>query len=95
MFVFANTFTVTGDPEEFEKVVARLTAWMTGQPGFVRSRFCRSLKDPKVYFEVAEWEDAADHANASGSPAFKELIPELMKVATASPGGYELLSAHG
>ncbi|WP_432158443.1 MULTISPECIES: AMP-binding protein [unclassified Streptomyces] len=91
MHHFVNRFTVTGDPEEFERLLGKITDYMAGQPGFRSYRLYRSVKDPAVYVETAEWADAAAHQQAIGGEGFRGPVMEVMKLAQAEPGPYRLV----
>ncbi|GAO10341.1 antibiotic biosynthesis monooxygenase [Streptomyces lydicamycinicus] len=94
MFTFINRFTVDGDTAEFEKRLADITAHMTRQPGFHSHRLYRSGKDPKVYVELAEWEDAAAHQRAARTEEFLAAVRHVQQLATADPAPYTLLTVH-
>ncbi|MFL1429450.1 MULTISPECIES: antibiotic biosynthesis monooxygenase family protein [unclassified Nocardiopsis] len=94
MFTFINTFTVSGDSDEFLETLGSMTDYMIKQPGFLSTRLYRSLWKEKTFVEVAVWDSADSHREAAGSQAFQEFIPRLMKLTTADPGGYELLKSH-
>ncbi|MGA8117301.1 MAG: antibiotic biosynthesis monooxygenase family protein [Actinocatenispora sp.] len=94
MFTFINRFTVTGDAVEFERVLGTIGDHMRQQPGFRSARLYRSSRDPQVYVETAEWDDAAAHKKALDADGFRSMMGPLMKLASAEPGGFDLLVEH-
>ncbi|HEV2376973.1 MAG TPA: antibiotic biosynthesis monooxygenase family protein [Streptosporangiaceae bacterium] len=80
-----NRLTVTGDPAEFERIIARITEYMTAQPGFVEHSLMRSLRRPEVYVEMARWTDADSHRKAMQGEEFQRRVRELSSVAQADP----------
>jgi heme-degrading monooxygenase HmoA len=94
MVTLVNQLTVTGDPAQFEEISARMSGFMAEQPGYLSHRLLRSLRQPEVYVEIAEWETADAHGAALRSDAFQGLIRELAQVvAKPSPGLYEDVKA--
>lgn len=94
MFVFINRFKVNGSRAEFEEVLGRITAHMTSQPGFRHSSLYRSSREPDVYVEMAEWDDAQSHGAAAQGSGFQTNIGALLKLASAEPAPFELLATH-
>jgi heme-degrading monooxygenase HmoA len=88
MFTFINRFTVSGDPVEFERVLARLHGFMKAQPGYGSHQLYRSKKDPEVYVEIAHWNDPDAHRAAVSSAGFAERIGELRHLTTADPAPF-------
>jgi long-chain acyl-CoA synthetase len=80
-----NKFTVTGQPEEFEKIWAASSDFMREQPGFISFRLVRSLRDRQVYVNIAEWKDAESHQQVMRGTAFQKHIAELGAVARPEP----------
>ncbi|MBV6695853.1 antibiotic biosynthesis monooxygenase family protein [Kitasatospora aureofaciens] len=95
MFTFINRFTVTGDVAEFEALVGEITDFMSTQSGFRSHRFYRSAADATVYVETAEWDDAASHKAATGSPEFRSRVGKVMGLAQAEPAPFDLIAQHG
>ncbi|MFH9425779.1 AMP-binding protein [Streptomyces sp. NPDC017529] len=95
MFTFVNRFTVQGDTAEFEKRVGEITDHMTRQPGFHSHRLLRSLKDPAVYVEIAEWDDAESHGRAVRTETFQRAVREVQKLASADPAPFTPVTATG
>ncbi|MFE3323240.1 antibiotic biosynthesis monooxygenase family protein [Streptomyces sp. NPDC059176] len=89
MATVINRLRLTGDREEFERLLGSMTAYMKSRPGFVSHRLYRSARNPEVYVELAEWRDAADHQAALRSQEFQAHIPQLMKHAEAEPDVFE------
>ncbi|MFI9228000.1 AMP-binding protein [Streptomyces rimosus] len=95
MFTFINRFTVQGDAAEFEKRVGEITAHMSRQPGFRSHRLLRSAKDPQVYVEIAEWDDAESHGRALRTETFQQAVSEVKKLASADPAPFVPVTAAG
>lgn len=94
MHHFINRYTVTGDVDEFRRLLARLSSYMREQPGFAAHRLYRSARDERTFVEVAEWTDASAHRKALAGEGFQGPVAELRKHATADPAPFELLSEH-
>ncbi|SEG93572.1 Acyl-CoA synthetase (AMP-forming)/AMP-acid ligase II [Actinacidiphila yanglinensis] len=94
MHYFVNRFTVTGDAEEFERLLGKITDYMAGQPGFRSYKLYRSVQDRNVYVETAEWDDAAAHQKAVSGDGFRGPVMEIMKLAKAEAGPYTLVTEH-
>lgn len=92
MHHFVNRFTVTGDTEEFERLLDKITDYMAEQPGFRSYRLYRSVGAPNIYVETAEWADAAAHRAAVGGEGFRGPVAEIKKLAQAEPGPYALVT---
>lgn len=88
MHVFVNRFTLTGDRDEFERLLEKITDYMAAQPGFRSYQLNRSAQDPAVYVEVAEWDGPEDHKRAVGGEGFRGPVMEVMKLAQAEPGPF-------
>ncbi|MFI9320317.1 antibiotic biosynthesis monooxygenase family protein [Kitasatospora aureofaciens] len=95
MYIFINRFTVTGDVAEFETLVGEISEFMSGRPGFRSHRLYRCATDASVYVETAEWDDAASHRAATGSPEFRARVGKVMSLAKAEPAPFDLLAQHG
>lgn len=85
MVTLVNRLTVTGCPEEFEKLLAGITEIMKAQPGFQSHQLYRSLRNPNVYVEVAQWSDAGAHKAAMQNPGFGANVAKLKALASAEP----------
>ena len=85
MVTMVNKFTVSGNPEEFEKVWLESAEFMRSQPGFVGFRFFRSVMDPLVYVNIAEWASVEDHQRVLQGPDFQDHIRALAALATPEP----------
>ena len=85
MATMVNKFTVFGDPEEFEEVWLSSADFMRDQQGFVGFRLLRSVMDPLVYINVAEWATVEDHQRVLQGPDFQSHIKELAALATPEP----------
>ncbi|GHE92558.1 hypothetical protein GCM10018785_68430 [Streptomyces longispororuber] len=94
MHHFINRYTVTGDVEEFRRLLGMLSAYMREQPGFAAHRLYRSARDERTFVEIAEWTDPEAHRAALAGEGFQGPVAELRKLATADPSPFELLSTH-
>lgn len=94
MFIFINKFVVTGDVAEFKEILAEINAYMKRQPGFQSHRLYQSAKDSNVYVEIAEWEEATLHKQATSSDEFLVPVRKIMKLADAEPGPFTLVGEH-
>lgn len=80
---FVNRFTVTGDEDEFKRLLSEVTGYMKRQPGFLSYQLYRSMQDPKVYVETGEWQDSAAHQNALRGNEFQQIVQQLVQHASA------------
>lgn len=94
MFIFIDRMTVTGDVEEFERALAEISEYMAGQPGFRSHQLYQSASDPKVYVEIAHWQDAAAHKQATSTDGFRAPLQRVIKNATVDFSPYVLRSDH-
>lgn len=85
MVTVINRLTVTGDEDEFLRILTEITDYMKGRPGFVRHHLYRSVRNPEVFVEMGEWADAADHQAAMKGEEFASRVQELVKHASAEP----------
>jgi quinol monooxygenase YgiN len=91
MVTLVNKLTVTGDIDEFTRILDRLTEYMRSQPGYLSSELLRSVRNPAVWVEVARWETAEAHKAAVTSENFRERVAGLGALATVDPDIYELV----
>jgi len=90
MVTLINRFVVSeGKGEEFEKILTGITEYMSDQPGFLGHRLYRSLKNPEVYIETAQWKDAESHRTAMRAEAFRDRVQALGGVAKPDPDVFE------
>ncbi|UQU67667.1 antibiotic biosynthesis monooxygenase [Couchioplanes caeruleus] len=82
MVTLVNKFTVTGDDNEFRRVLSEISAYMRDQPGYLDHQLLRSLRRPDVYVETAVWADAQSHRNAVQSEEFRERVKQMAGLAT-------------
>ena len=94
MALLVNKFTVVGDADEFERIWAKSSEFMRHQPGFVSFRLVRSVAEPQVYFNIAEWTDVAAHQRVVRSPDFQSHITELALLAKPEPSMCETVISH-
>ncbi|GGV71620.1 MULTISPECIES: antibiotic biosynthesis monooxygenase family protein [Streptomyces] len=81
---FVNRFTVSGDPDAFEKAFARVAEFMTVQPGILGYTLSRDVDDPQRYVNIARWENAPALRAAVTRPGFREHVEELRQLAESS-----------
>jgi long-chain acyl-CoA synthetase len=91
MVIIVNKFTLTASPEEFEEAFEASASFMRAQPGFIRHTLVKSLRDPNIYVNIAEWQEAADQMRALQGPGFKDHIEALAKVGRADPDLYSIV----
>ena len=89
MVTVINKLTVHGRPEEFERIISAITAYMRQQPGFCSHRLYRSRNRDNVYIETAEWADADAHRAAMQGGGFRDRVKELGGVASAEPDVFD------
>lgn len=89
-----NKFTVTADPAEFERIWTDSSDFMRQQPGFISFRLLRSLQDPQVYINIAEWADAESHRRVLQSDDFQTHISALANVAKPEPHLCDMVLAY-
>lgn len=77
MLTLINEFTVTGDVEEFQRVLGDFNAYMSTMPGSGGYRLLRSIRRPEVFVELADWESPEAHQNAVHSEGFQPLVTRL------------------
>jgi quinol monooxygenase YgiN len=88
MVTLVNKLTVTGDIDEFNRILQRLTEFMRAQPGYLSSELLHSVRNPAVWVEVARWESAEAHIAAVTNPGFKERVAGLGAHASVDPDVY-------
>jgi quinol monooxygenase YgiN len=94
MLTLINEFTVTGDVEEFQRVLGDFNAYMSVLPGAGEYRLLRSTRRPEVFVELADWESVEAHQNAVKSEGFIPLVSRLRPLVEKSiPDLYETLHA--
>lgn len=88
MVTFVNKLTVHGDVDAFRAVRARLSAYMSAQPGYVSHHHLRALGQDNVHLEIAVWESAEAHRAAVAGDGFAALVADLKLLVTAEPAMY-------
>jgi quinol monooxygenase YgiN len=83
--ILINRFTLSASPEEFERAFDESAEFMRSQPGFIRHTLVKSLRNPEIYVNIAEWTDAESHIRVVKSPGFAAHIGQLSKVARSEP----------
>ncbi|KQX56385.1 antibiotic biosynthesis monooxygenase [Streptomyces sp. Root66D1] len=83
---FVNRFTVHGEPEEFEAVFTRTSAFMARQPGFVRHSLLREVDDPERYVNLAVWTDRDAFRRAVAQPGFAPHAAALRALSRSENG---------
>ena len=94
MVTLINKFTVAGESSDFVRIWQQSSEFMRQQPCFISFRLVRSLNNPDVYINIAEWADAESHQRVVGSPNFQQHIAELAAVAVPEPNLCEVVIAH-
>jgi quinol monooxygenase YgiN len=84
MITFVNRFTLTGDPEAFEKAFDETAAFLRAQPGLIRYTLSRQLDDPASYVNIALWESADALRAALGHPDFGNHAKAMRGLAESS-----------
>ncbi|GAB2862558.1 hypothetical protein GCM10022221_73040 [Actinocorallia aurea] len=80
-----NSFTVTGDAAEFEKVFAETSAFFAEQPGFVDHVLMRQTDEPGSYVNLARWQSAGALRAAVARPEFAPHAAALRGLSTSVP----------
>ncbi|MER5294953.1 antibiotic biosynthesis monooxygenase family protein [Streptomyces pharetrae] len=88
MITFINRFTVTGPTEQFEQAFDETSGFFTAQPGFIRHRLMRHTDDPRVYANLAEWQDEESFRKALRHPEFAAHRAALKALSTSDPHLY-------
>ncbi|MEU4711959.1 antibiotic biosynthesis monooxygenase family protein [Nocardia salmonicida] len=88
---FINTFTVTGDPRDFERVFADIAEFMGRQPGFLQFSLSRHVDPARgdEYVNIALWTDVQSWKDAIVAPGFDDHAIELRALATNVANLYE------
>lgn len=94
VFNLINKLTVTGDIEEFERLITEFIEHLTTQPGFRSHRLYQATRDPKVYYEVLEWNGEAAHKQATAGKGFTDRVQGVLKHADADADFFVLRSEH-
>jgi long-chain acyl-CoA synthetase len=95
MVTLVNKFTVTADTAEFERIWKASSEFMRQQPGFIRFRLVRSMQDPMVYINIADWADAESHRRVLGGQGFQAHLAELAAVAKPEPHLCDVVLEYG
>jgi long-chain acyl-CoA synthetase len=91
MVILINKFTLTTTPEHFEEVFKASSEFMRAAPGFRNHTLVRSLHNPNVYVNIAEWTDAGSHQRVVHSEGFSAHVRELAAVAKVEPDLYSVV----
>lgn len=91
MVILLNRFTLHASGEDFERAFKESGELMRRQPGFINYRLVRSLDNPSVYTNIAQWEDRESHDRVVRSPEFAEHIKTLAAVARPGPELWEVV----
>ncbi|MCM6771857.1 antibiotic biosynthesis monooxygenase [Nocardia sp. CDC159] len=88
---FVNTFTVTGDPLEFEEAFAKIAELLAEQPGFLQFTLSRHVDPARAneYVNIALWTDVQSWKDAIAAPGFAEHAKEIRARATNVANMYE------
>jgi len=90
-----NRLTVTGDAEEFERILGKITEYMSAQPGFLGHTLYRSRRNPKVYVEIAHWASAEQHRAAMQGDGFRSQVKLLGAHAVPEPDVFVEVESSG
>ncbi|MEU4532800.1 antibiotic biosynthesis monooxygenase family protein [Micromonospora ureilytica] len=90
---FVNRFTVTAPAEEFERVFAETSTFMTEQDGFVRHTLLRHVEERGRYVNIAVWRDESSLRRAVACPQFQPHAAALRALSTSEPGIYRPLQS--
>lgn len=82
--VFVNRL-VTENPGAFEALYAEIAEFMLTRPGLQRYLLTRSMKDARVYFNIAEWDTPEQFREAIASEEFRALFNRLKPMITGDP----------
>ncbi|MYW97965.1 antibiotic biosynthesis monooxygenase [Amycolatopsis rubida] len=91
MFYTVNRYTVSGDAEEFDRLLREVNRHMSAQPGFHVYRLYRSESEPKVYLETSQWETAEQHRAAMTQDGFWGPVKKIGEIAAVEPGSFQLV----
>lgn len=91
MFYTVNRYTVSGDAEEFDRLLLEVNQHMSAQAGFRVYRLYRSESEPEVYLETSQWETVEQHRAAMAQDGFWGPVKKIGKIATVEPGSFQLV----
>ncbi|MEV6557651.1 antibiotic biosynthesis monooxygenase family protein [Nocardia sp. NPDC051756] len=88
---FVNTFTVTSDPQDFERVFADISEFMAAQPGFLQFTLSKHVDAARghEYVNIALWTDVQSWRDAIAAPGFADHAKEIRARATNVANLYE------
>lgn len=78
-------FTVTGEPEQFERAFLAHTEFVRAQPGFRQFQAVRSVLSSRVYVNVGWWSDLESYQQALASPQFQADAQSMAAVVSVEP----------
>jgi len=78
-------FTVTGEPEEFERAFLAHSEFVRAQPGFRQFQALRSALSAKVYVNVGWWSDLDSYQQALASPQFQADAQSMAALVSVEP----------
>jgi heme-degrading monooxygenase HmoA len=85
VIVFVNRFAPKGTAEQFEEAFTGTSDFMRDQRGLRGHRLVRSLREPSLYYNVAEWSSEDDFAAAVRDARFTPHAAGLRAVASSDP----------
>lgn len=80
---FINRFTLSCDPEQFEKAFDEVARFMTEQPGIISYTLSQGTETVDHYVNVAVWRDTDSLRNAVAHPEFRTHVQALRSLATS------------
>lgn len=88
---FVNTFTVTSDPQDFERVFADISEFMAAQPGFLQFTLSKHVDPARAdeYVNIALWTDVQSWKDAIAAPGFADHAEKIRARATNIANMYE------
>ncbi|MEV6603577.1 antibiotic biosynthesis monooxygenase family protein [Kutzneria sp. NPDC051319] len=78
-------FTVTGEPEQFERAFLAHSEFVRAQPGFRQFQALRSVLSSKVYVNVGWWSDLESYQKVLASPRFQADAGSMAALVTVEP----------
>lgn len=93
MVVFVNKLTLTGEADDLARIYGHVADFMSTRPGLIRYQLVRSRTDPKVYFNIAEWETEESFQAALAEPEFRTRLRALGTVIAGDPHLSDVVTA--
>lgn len=87
MIAYINTFTITGDEQEFRRHMAAHERFLRTQPGFGGFELRRSEVRPEEYTNIVEWETADSHHRLTETREFQTQIANILRTSAVLCSG--------